>query len=403
MAIYEVPLDSEVAGRRAYLGETAAELIDQVDAELALARSLEDEALSPTGVDELELSIHSIYAQEVDSSANARRFAENGYVRKAPKFALQVLDESRDMPFRYFVRPGEYRTMTEHEGLVQLDAFLESFIERLGRRTNGLGHITQEELDALIENAKSMRESATFIGWREYHEATKAIGQYWKSLLDENPNLQLCIPAEVSSFPRYKKFGDRKSDEAFREDVLLTFSDDELEEYGDRIVGILDGINRDPENVMIILCDDWSISGGQIRDSFTHVVWKHPKGRQVAARGNIEANFLTATKAKLEEGIRVRSGRVGQQNIKTKAYFVSNDAPIETFHGSQSHTSGQHSAVNYDFYSVVVAMEKVYGMSGKPKPKIALGRIEPWYRTTDSVVEAGSNGARRIDIYDGEI
>jgi hypothetical protein len=381
------------------LGGDILEKIDTVERETVLARSQESGALLDTGVSDLAVVVDG--ANRRSSTEAVDSFNEKGFVRQAPSFRDQVVDNSRQMPFRYFVSKGVFRNMTEHDGLVQLDTFLSTFIRDVGAQPSNAGNgVFQRKAQLLVGQAKSMREGLTFIGWGEYQQAVKGIGARWKACLDENPGKQLCTIAEVSSFKRYEKFGNRKSDDFVREDVLLTFSDEEMELYGDRIVGSLDEITNEPEDVKIVLLDDWTISGRQMSELYK-MVQGHQKGAAVARAGNVEINLVAASASRIKNGLLINPKKKQKGTIPVYSYFRANEAKAAQFKRNAPHITGQHSAVNYDFSDTLIEMFKLHERVGGPKRQIlGLARVEPWYRTLDSVVDLGAQGASRVDIYD---
>lgn len=359
--------------------------IEVAEREQAAATVFRGTALAATGVRQLVDIVGSDTSRLQESDDP---FGDRHYVKRAPKFRDLVTDESRDMPFRYFVREGEYRTMTEHQGLEQLDAFLNEFIQAVfdskGREVKGVERAYAENL---LAQAKSIKEDLTFIGWEEYNEAVEGLGMHWKRLMMDNPDLQLCIPAEVGNFVRYKRYDNRKSDDLVREDVVLTFSDEEMTAFGDRIVGTLDGITQSPENVRIILVDDWTISGRQMRELHKTVVLGHPLGAEVARNGNIEINLITASMKRLQDGLYLNPHKPERGALPVYAYFSSHEAKGATLGENLGHVTGQHSAVNYDFYDRLKAMARLHHRLGGPGRRVlGLARIEPWYRTVASVV-----------------
>lgn len=375
--------------------EAVAIEIDRAEAEQKLLHEAREAALAPSGIQGLA-RVLGLEVEWVGSNADldaAALLAERHYVKEAPRLSDIVDDESRVMPFRYFVNYGNYANMTEHDGLKQLDYFLDEFIDvTLTANPDPRMPLKAQNIQDLRAQALSIRENLTFIGWPEYHEATKGIGARWKEFLDSDPDTQLCIIAEVGGFERYKIFDDRKSDDVVREDVLLTFSDAELEHYGDRIVGSLDDISHPSDKTRIVMVDDWTISGRQMRELHKKVIMAHPVGREVASRGGVEINLITASDERIRQGLQLNPHKPKRGALPIYAYYKSHEAPAARYEGG-SHVTGQHSAVNYDFYDTLVEMFKLHQKLGGPRRRtIGLARIEPWYRTVPSVVTS-KNGA----------
>lgn len=378
-------------------GPNGSGVIDLSDRELVLARRHESDAMSPVDVGQLEAAI---IRQMISAQTNKANFyttehiKEDGFVAKPPLLSEIGDDDTRNMPFLWCVRGGgqpEYATMTEADGVSQLTNFLSEFVRGFDEKIAGLrkgqelriGHVAPSKVRSLREQAESMLESLTFIGWPEYQEAVQGIGAYWRSLLEDNPDLQICVPSAVAELSRYKKWGTRKSDESLFEDVLLSFTDEELEQLGDRVVRRLDDISHNAANVKVVLLDDWVISGDQMRDTYKHIIKKHPKGARVAQVDNVEAHLIVAQRQRIRQGLLLDPYKPSKGSIPIKAYYEAHKAQAKTDRGSGSHISGQHSAVNYDFYEPLMLMEKVAPQIGVKRPRIALARVEPWYRHPD--------------------
>jgi hypothetical protein len=374
--------------------------IERAEAEQTMLHAVKDAALAPTGIEMLAKLIRANTATDEDTPPQddeaTRLFAEQHFVKTPPHFSEIVSDASREMPFRYFLGEGRYATMTEHEGLSELGAFLDEFIATVANGASPAPGVELPNADKMLAQAQSMRENLTFIGWPEYQEAVAGIGSRWKEFLDSNPDSQICILAEIGGFQRYQRFDNRKSDDVMREDVLLTFSDEELERYGDRIVGSLDDINRDPDNVRIVMADDWTISGRQMRELYKNVILKHPVGKQVAEQLGVEINLITASGDRIEKGLLANPHKPQRGSIPVYAYYKSHDAPEAQYEGN-AHVTGQHSAVNYDFYDTLIGMFKLHQRLGGPRRRIlGLARIEPWYRTVPSVVTTKNGSLVKI-------
>ncbi len=381
------------AGHVGVGGEVDEGIIDKSEQEVALARKYEPVALSSTDLEPLEEAISRRKAEE-QTAAEVEHMKKHGYVMAPPRYEEILGDTTRTMPFCWCVQkhPQEtYANTSEMDGLAQLYEFLSGFIASVEEKMDHLrkgqelrvGHYRADKIHSLYDQAKSIREDLTFIGWPEYQRAVKGIGAYWRDLLDQNPDMQICIPSAVAELNRYQKFGTRKSDDALLEDVLLTFTDDELKAYGTRIVRRLDDITHTPENTKIILLDDWVISGGQLRDTYRHIIKKHPKGESVVAVNNVEAHMLVAQEERIKYGLALNPYKPRKGTLPVVAFYKAHGVHIVTDRNSGSHISGQHSAVNYDFYDPIIEMEKLSSQLGMGRPRIALARVEPWYRHPD--------------------
>ena len=267
------------------------------------------------------------------------------FVAEAPKFADQLTDESRTNKFTY-VKTGiakwnedpkkfeQQVTLTEHEGLVQLAEFLDTAAAEL-----------PDTAERLIEQAKGIRENLTFIGSKEYQEAAAGLAKLWKAHLDSDPALQLCIPAKIS-----ERGGKRKSDVHLFENILSTFSDEELKQYSGRILTNIKDITEAPDHTKIILLDDWSISGSQAREAYSDMS-ADPKFSEY--RKSLEVNLLVSSQDRLENGLRTQIWDSNSFAVPVKAYFKAHDAASTSTREHKAHVTGIHSSVDFDFEQMI--------------------------------------------------
>ena len=267
------------------------------------------------------------------------------FVAEAPKFADQLADESRTNQFTYVKSglakwnddPTPYEnqvTLTEHDGLVQLAEFLDTAAAELPYSPK-----------PLIDRAKGIRENLTFIGSKEYQQAAAGLAELWKAHLDSDPALQLCVPTKIS-----ERGGKRKSDVHLFENILSTFSDEELEQYSSRILTDMKDISETPDHTKIILLDDWSISGMQARDAYSDMR-EDPKFSEY--RNSLEVNLLVSSQDRLENGLRTEIHDQSSFAIPVKAYFKAHDAAATSVKEHNAHVTGIHSSVDFDFEQTI--------------------------------------------------
>lgn len=276
------------------------------------------------------------------------RLEKNNVVKQAPNFADQASDQTRDNIITYVSselalngssnqefyhrRRG---SMTETEALASLHSFLED--------------MSQDE-DILKENrftAKSMLENMTFIGEKEYKEASAAIAESWKYSLDSNPDLQICAVSDSIS----SSTGRIKSDQYLSDTILSNFSDEELEKYSGRLVSHEEEItSENPDNVKVVLLDDWTISGGQMSQAIESFTSRNPHLGQ-----SVEVQLIAADSGRIESGFTTFDRYGERTSIPTKAYYLAKDSE-EAAYGA--HITGSHSSVDYDFENDISEMIK---------------------------------------------
>jgi hypothetical protein len=270
-----------------------------------------------------------------------------------------LVDESRDNMFSFFpdrrfkraLKNGAQGLATEQMGLLELDGFLKRFTEYYLER----GPKADDKEERLAATAESLRDGLTFIGEREYKEAVAGLGQSWKEYLDGDRDRMICVLAEVSSLERY--YGQQKSDARVRDQVLATFSDEELEAYSGRIVGDLGDVTTShPDDVKVIIVDDWSISGDQVRDVFA-MLNQDRRFRGYVDAGSVEINMLVASSDTLAEGVNMRAFD-DKSRVPVRAYFQARPIkePGDRF---RAHYGGVYSAPNYGYRHPIEGMAKL--------------------------------------------
>jgi hypothetical protein len=312
------------------------------------------------------------------------------FVKIAPEFSDQVEDETRVNKFRYSKRTssmgndepveGSVVELTEHEGLVALQKYLRDYIDSQIRNGKGDGDTS------LV--AKGILDNLTFIGKKEYLEASKGLAELWKSFLDEDPKRQLCVPLQIS-----RSRGRRKSDLALFEQIISSFTDEELENYSGRIVTDLKDISSTPEGTKIILLDDWTISGIQMKDEYLTM---KENNEFVRFADCIEVNLLVASQDRLNNGLYVDREFDSDEDIfiPVKAYYMAHSSTKTIREGFEAHVTGVHSSVDYDFENAIENMNTVL-ISGNDLDisyMPALTNIVRSYRHADPIIEITSDG-----------
>lgn len=336
----------------------------------------------------------------------AELFEADHYVERAPLFLEQIEDVSRTMPIRFNKSQNTYGVIAEHDGLVQLNTVLEDFLSATATDGFRAGSFTEQATKNLRDEATSIRENLTFIGDSEYRRATEGLALRWKNFLDKDPNNQLCVIAGVSSLERYNlKEDERKSDAWVLEDVLSHFTEEELEKtYKGRILTDTERITADEEHAKIILIDDWSISGRQLRDCYSELA-NYADIHNLIEAGCVEINLLAAGSNLIDDGLETRNGPLEQTRIPVYAYFRAKGKSYVPDTGNL-HITGSHSSVNYGFRDSISNMLKILQMvesGGKKvdKRQVALLDVDPIYYddripTTLTIVDGVVMGRRSV-------
>lgn len=273
-------------------------------------------------------------------------FNEQGYVAEALDIAEQRADTSRTTPIVYVksrahTGPADLakigvdtHTMTVHDALQEYDGLLQTYLEM------GIGDEGSREL------ANALRCQLTFIDSREYDQAAAGLGRLWKSYLDSDPDATISVPTAISD-----RNNVRKSDTELRERILDTFTDEELEHYGGRILPKVEHSDhwRDPKH-RIILLDDWTITGAQMEAAYDDIT------RTIGYTPNVEANFITATERHLANGFNAATPGTNAILVPVRAFYKAHSAPETAPEGS--HISGTHSSVDHNFGVPLEALTK---------------------------------------------
>ncbi len=303
---------------------------------------------------------------DVTARGNKTSTNESGrrYEKELPKFSDQVADTSRTNVFSYrsfkqsygaygeeYEPDAKTTTMTEHEGLIALQAALEMII------ANGVD----------TDEARGMLDNMSFIGEKEYAEAAPAMGGWWKTYLDENSNNILFIPLATTGN------SDRKSDAYLMDRILNTFSDDEMAQYKGRIVTSFDMVNQPPKRTKVVLLDDWTVSGAQMEDAYRQIAGNEQTAPYAK---NVEMQLITGSGFHHKYGLSVHSrpgDSVEWSNIiPVRSYFKNHNADRTAVYGNGGHVTGIHSSVDHNFESLIsgsiARMNRISEAKGQGRP-----------------------------------
>lgn len=275
-------------------------------------------------------------------------FETDNFVKTSPSL-MDVGDKasSRIKTFKYI--PGEQHVTSEHIGSPEKHPEAEeltegegvqSFLKFLGDIDNRVDELEfdREKLANLIdakgddkkmwgygldmpspaEDIKSWfhrkveaLKHTSFIGTKEFEEATAGLAQYWKAYLLADKDRQICIPDS----------GSGKSQSFVLERILSNFSEAELQSLGNRFIKDVSEFTASPDKVKIILVDDWMMSGDQMYERRWDGLRSIPFGDTETAdryRERIEINLLIADEKRLNEGSTYTSY---DKALPVKAYF----------------------------------------------------------------------------------
>lgn len=335
---------------------------------------------------------------EFSVSPEAKRLDMERFCRIAPRFKDQIDEGGRDNLIKYVAgRSGSLSfqsnkfdeshrsSLTEHESLVALHQFLDSVISA----GEGVDRNTKRDASDIAENL-------TWIGEKEYKEAATVYAEMWKMKLRENPNLRIFpVVGQIATENIYQISQNEaqvKSDEWLLENILANFSDEELQEFDDRLIFSEDDI---PEGypsagLEIILLDDWTISGTQLSR-----VYKLLSDRMPQYKDCIEIQLIASSEGRIEQGLVTFDNNGTEKKIPLRAYFKAHRAWCAKTSGTR--ITGFHSSVDYDFETEIEKMVSDLSHAYKD-PNIEMppttNVVRP-YRDTGVILDQ-VNRARRI-------
>lgn len=329
-----------------------------------------------------EMTLHSANEQLTEQQI-VDDWEQHHAVKQPPRFAEQAMDTSRQSPFRYapsaMAERGVGSIAMEQEALLEVREVLTNYIGRNANQETGL-----------VGKAVDILQNLTFIGEKEYQEAATGIGTAWKAYLDEYPDSQLCVITEINQLERFD--GKRKSDEHLKQQILETFTDEELERYSGRIVDQLQHLTVDAEHGKIVMLDDWTISGKQMVDSYQRLL-RDPVFLRFAARDRVEINLIAASADRIRNGLPVPIGEGEKiEHLPVFAYYQAHYAATAQEVGF-SYITGLHSSVNYGFGRTC---EKLTPRSAWNAGHPMLANVVRDYRTGVATVDIQQDRLQRL-------
>ena len=294
------------------------------------------------------------YDKDVSPEEVCYRMEVDHVVKHAPRLAEQVGDTSRTSVIERVAKiPGQPTRVTEHEALIDIDAYLDT-----------AEHAFELDEHARLR-ARDLRENLTFIGAQEYHEATEGIARYWKYLLEAYPHQQIFVP--VGMIARAETAGAGfaintvKSDDYLFDSIMGHLSDDEVQRYAGRLITREDDITAaSPEDLKVVLLDDWTVSGRQLIDAAAYFMESYPE-----FTSSIEVQLVTATEERIKTGLVDelfdKDGDSDRMSLPVRAYYLAHaSSMIDTASGAR--VTGAHASVDYDFQNDLTSMATMAGM-----------------------------------------
>ncbi|MCL2371557.1 hypothetical protein FWC63_02325 [Candidatus Saccharibacteria bacterium] len=303
----------------------------------------------PSGTEWDILTNYTPQTEITNATKSGRKIEQLGYAKEIPKFADQVSDASRTQAIEYEASTiAQYgrnydatRTITEHQALVELNDFL----------TSASSNPKIDE--SLRQEAAAMTDSLTFIGHKEFVEGAAGLADYWKSHLDDDPKNKLLIQL-MSEAGSNNTSGITKSDVFLLDEIMRNFSDEDVEKYAGRLFRQPDDIATiagEENHLKVIVLDDWSISGEQMRSTQRGILvgrWDRNDEYYVTP----EINLLVGKQEQIEHGFQyLGSG----DPVPMKAYYTARKdarfaaAGLDVGEMGDYRITGFYSSVDYGF------------------------------------------------------
>lgn len=265
---------------------------------------------------------------------------KSNFIKEAPLFYKQVQDESRTSLISYvpsdhalgFNTNKQGLEITEHQSLINLYDFLKTHSQKSDNDNFTAKHST------------SILENLSYIGQKEYYEATQYIAEAWKQRLDSHEIQQLCvITGKINPLII-------KSDEYLLDNVLKNFNQQDVKKYRGRLLFDPQKITSDPKKVDIVMLDDWIISGRQIKDVSGEFLFRHPEyidRTKIQLIISPEKYLLNGLELEISDPRLVNN--MDRLVLPVASYYKAHPALKEYAPYSQAHITGSHCSVDYDF------------------------------------------------------
>ena len=330
-------------------------LADERDRLVAANTGMSQEKLAPVGVEHTESEIGagvpqegSLYADNYQlipaQSTNDESEYEPEIDQAAPTGEVSPEDAARLLESRRFVRTAPRLTdqLADEETRSNL-------ITYIAETHSSLKTVTSKDRyrdnRAELTEYETLRQLEEFLDYIESKEAAAGIAASWKAALEANTDLQICtIAGEIGR----EKI---KSGEYLLDNILADFTEEDWKRYGGRIIVDRDDIaqvQQKKENLRVVLLDDWTISGMQLKNVYNLLVEQYPE-----IKDRIEVQLIVANKQRIEKGFLIDRWMGDEKRIPLRAYFSAHEAKTAE---NGAYITGFHSSVDYDFETLIRRM-----------------------------------------------
>ena len=213
----------------------------------------------------------------------------------------------------------------------------------------------------LRQRLENIRELVTFVGEKELNEAAEGLAIYWKNRMDKNPRKPLVIlPIDQAISPEGFN-GDgamTKSSTYLLDKILSYFSETDIQKYRKQLRFGFDGMGRwAMNNSRVIILDDWSLSGKQLKGARNRLVEQYSQ----VGLGGIEINLVAASQELIHTGLDGDGNGStttwpGGTRTPVRAYFMTKSPAKFMQNNRGGFVTGVHSSADYAFEDAIQAI-----------------------------------------------
>jgi|GEM_PF-6560243 len=232
-------------------------------------------------------------------------------------------------------------------------------------------------LRGLIQGIKN---EISFIGEKELEDAARGLALYWKDRMDKNPRKPLVIlPIDQDLSPNgFNGEGAMtKSSTYLLDKVLGYFSDADIQKYHKQLRFGFEGMGRSAlKNARVIILDDWSLSGRQLKGARSRLIEQYPQ----LGLGGLEINLVAASQELIHIGLEGDGDGFHASlphdapRTPVRAYYMTRSPESFTHTSPGGFVTGAHSATDYALENVLGA---VVNRHAEDEPPTILSTMPP--------------------------
>ncbi len=326
------------------------------------------------------------------------RLHRQGFVDRTQSLSEMVEDDSRTAQFEYDGQSSYAKVpdrgkwllrMREADGLRDIHQFFGKVIDLAFNEDGTINRDRKRSLQRIGPKMASMQENLTFVGEQEFMVGAMGIASFWRSFLEADSDRQIMLAANPSTETGRARVLP-KSDTFVTDHVLGLLRAQDDGSLSDRVVRSMKHLTADPEDALVVVGDDWLVTGTQMEGRISTLLDK-PKMREY--RDSMEVHVLAAPEDVIRNGF--ARGRAASRPVKVRAYYAAHGAP-DAGNPGNCHTTGRHSAVGFGFATdVEKAVDAIKSVVGRKLPLPPLASIYRPYWPKGSLNRSPQQGNAR--------